>query len=165
MSHRAAAPLLQRKSRLRPIQGLDLTLLIDREHQRMLWRIEIQTNDVLQLLDELRIVAELESADPVGLQTMALPDPADAARTQSHRLGQAPTAPVSSLRRLLLRRLADHFLNDLFGKRLLPSWPRGVFLDTSDALLEKAMTPKTDSPARGPEKLRDLAVLLALGTQ
>src|SRR5436305_6239638 len=165
MSHCAAAALLQRQSGLRPIKSLDLTLLIDREHQGVLWRVQVQTDDVLQLLDELRILAELEGPDQVRLQAMAFPDPADGARTQPHHLGQTATAPVGSLCRLLLRGLAHHLLDHLFGNRLLPPRPRGIFLDASDPILDKAATPKTDRPACRSEELSDLAVLLALGAQ
>src|SRR5439155_17337774 len=43
--------------------------------------------------------------------------------------------------------------------------PRGIFLDASDPILDKAATPKTDRPACRSEELSDLAVLLALGAQ
>ena len=38
-----------------PVQGLDLALLIDREDQGLLGRVEIQADDVADLLDELRV--------------------------------------------------------------------------------------------------------------
>src|SRR5690349_19716661 len=96
---------------------------------------------------------------------MALPDPADGARTQPHNLGQASSAPVGSLGGLLLCGPSYHLLNHLCGKRLLPPRTRGFFLDASDATLDKAATPKADRPACGAEQLGDLAVLLALGAR
>src|ERR1700709_2755093 len=96
---------------------------------------------------------------------MAFPDPADGARTQTHHLGQTATTPVGPLCRLLLRGLAHHLLNHLFGNRLLPPRRRGIFLDASDPLLDKAAAPKTDRPACRAEELSDLAVLPALGAQ
>jgi hypothetical protein len=72
---------------------------------------------------------------------------------------------MGPLRRLLLCGLADDLLNDLFGKRHLPPWTGSVFLDASDPVLDKATAPKTGGPARSPEKLRDLSVLLAFSAK
>ena len=42
MRHRAAAALFQGQARLRAVQRLNLALLVDTEHQRVLRRIEIE---------------------------------------------------------------------------------------------------------------------------
>src|SRR5215218_2132417 len=48
MGNRATAAWHQWQSRLRSVECLNLALLIDREHQGMLWGIEIKTNNVFQ---------------------------------------------------------------------------------------------------------------------
>ena len=43
-----------RQDRLRPIERLDLALLIGAQHQRPFGRVEIQADDIADLLDQLR---------------------------------------------------------------------------------------------------------------
>src|ERR1700758_5060780 len=68
--HGGASTLLYRQSGLRTIQRLDLALLIHRQHQRVLRRVEIKPNDGLQLVCEQRIVADFEARDPMWLQSV-----------------------------------------------------------------------------------------------
>ena len=46
MGHRAAAPLLERQPRLRAIQRLNLALLVDAEHDRLVGRVEVEAHEV-----------------------------------------------------------------------------------------------------------------------
>src|SRR5580700_1098108 len=57
VGHRAGAALLQRQSRLRAIERLDLALLVDREHQPLVRRVEIKPDDVLYLRAELGFIS------------------------------------------------------------------------------------------------------------
>jgi hypothetical protein len=50
----AGAARLHRQARLSAVERLDLTLFIDREHHRVLGRIDIEANNILELLGELR---------------------------------------------------------------------------------------------------------------
>ena len=47
-----------RQHRRRAVQRLDLALLVHAQHQRLLGRVQIQPDDVADLVDELRIVAD-----------------------------------------------------------------------------------------------------------
>ena len=78
MSHGSTAAFFQRQPRLRSIQCLNLTFLVDAEHQGLLWRIEIETHHIGQFLQKLGITRQLERLDSVRLKTMTLPDPVDA---------------------------------------------------------------------------------------
>jgi len=69
VSHRAAASLLHRQTRLSPIQSLNLALLVSAQNHGMFGRTQIQADNVFQLLGKLGIAAELESSHPVRLQT------------------------------------------------------------------------------------------------
>jgi len=62
VGHGSAASLLQRKTGLCTVQRLDLALFIGAQHDGVFRRVEIETNDGLQFLGELGIVADLESA-------------------------------------------------------------------------------------------------------
>jgi len=55
---RQAGP--ERKNRLGAIQRLDLALLIHTEHNRLVGWIQVETDDVTNFGDELRIGAEFE---------------------------------------------------------------------------------------------------------
>src|SRR5215510_2843703 len=81
--------------------SLDLTLLIDAEHDRVFGRIQIEPDHVGQLFDEARIVGEFEAGDPVRLQLMCSPDPVHGVWADTHGLGHgsAATSGVTSTSR------------------------------------------------------------------
>src|SRR5260370_34373704 len=54
VDHRPAAPLLHRQPRLGAVERLDLALLVDREHDRVRRRIDVEPHAAAQLADELR---------------------------------------------------------------------------------------------------------------
>lgn len=55
-----------RQYRRRAVQRLDLGLLVHAQDQRLLRRVEVEPDDVADLVDELRVVGQLERVDPVG---------------------------------------------------------------------------------------------------
>ena len=57
---------------LRPVQGLDLRLLVDAEHHPLVQRIQIEADDVPELFDKEGIGGELERLLPVWLDREAL---------------------------------------------------------------------------------------------
>src|ERR1700674_3115681 len=57
----------QREERLGAVERLDLAPLVDTKHQRLLRRVQVEPDDVSHLLDELRVIAELESGRAVRL--------------------------------------------------------------------------------------------------
>ena len=102
--HRAAATGLQGQAGLRAIQGLDLTFFIHAQDHGMLGRVQIQTHHILQLVLEVRILAELEGPDPVGLQTMGGPDPMHEGGIRTQMPRQGAGRPVGGGGRLRLGR-------------------------------------------------------------
>jgi hypothetical protein len=87
VGHRAGAALLHRQAGLGAVERLDLALLVDREHDGVRRRVDIEPDHVAQLLDELRIVRELELPDPVRLQAVGAPDALDRTGADAGRLG------------------------------------------------------------------------------
>ena len=57
--HGAEPALLQRQARQGAIESLDLALRVERKHDGLGRRIDIEPNHVVQLVDEVRIVREL----------------------------------------------------------------------------------------------------------
>jgi hypothetical protein len=60
-----------RQHRLGAIQGLDLGLLVDREHHGAAGRLEIQPDDIGEFLGERRVLTEFEGARVVRLDPRA----------------------------------------------------------------------------------------------
>ena len=85
VGHRSSAALLHRQARLGAIQRLDLRLLVDRENDGMGGWIDIEPDDVTQLVNELRVVGELELLHPMRLKAVSVPDALDAERPFGRR--------------------------------------------------------------------------------
>ena len=62
-------------------------LLVHAEHDGGLGRVQIQTDDVMDLLHELRVVGEFEPVLAVWLELKRTPDPADGRFRQPGPLG------------------------------------------------------------------------------
>jgi hypothetical protein len=60
VGHGGATPFLHRQTGLGAIQGLDLALLVEAEHDGVGWRTDIEADHLLELLREFAIVGELE---------------------------------------------------------------------------------------------------------
>ena len=63
----------KRQSGLRPFQGLALAFLIAAKQQRLIRRVQVQTDDVPELLLEPRVVGDLESTYEMGLEVVLFP--------------------------------------------------------------------------------------------
>ena len=60
VGERAGAPALQREAWLGAIQGLDLALLIQREDDRPLGRLQVQPDDIAEFFHEGGVGRQLE---------------------------------------------------------------------------------------------------------
>lgn len=100
----ARATGLHRQARLRTVQCLNLTLLVAREHQRVLGRIQIERHHLDELVLEAWIARQLEAATQMQLDAVALPDASNRGGAQSQVLGQRTRAPVRCRRRLGVQR-------------------------------------------------------------
>jgi hypothetical protein len=74
MDHGGGQPRPHRQCRLGTVKRLNLRLFVHAQHQRALWRVQIESDDVGQFGVELRVAAELEGFDPVRLEPILLPD-------------------------------------------------------------------------------------------
>ena len=108
--HRAGAAWFHRQTGLRSLERLDLTLLVDAEHEGFVRRIHVQPHHVGQLLDKRRIRRELEGADAVRLQAMRVPDPMNRRRTQSLGRGHRSQTPLRGARGGRVQRGLDDLL-------------------------------------------------------
>jgi hypothetical protein len=120
MRHGPRPATLHGQARLGAVEGLNLALLIDAEDDRLLRRVQIQPNYVLQLGEEGGVGGHLERFLAMGLQSMRTPDAVHLGMAEPDDWGQRPRAPVGRAGRLLLSRPSDH-LRYLLGRDL--SWP------------------------------------------
>ena len=102
--HGAASARLHRQARLRPVQGLNLALLVHVKHHGLARRVQVQPDEVGQLLDEGRVFRQFERRDAVRLQAVRVPDALDGRAAHASRLGHRATTPVGGARRRLVQR-------------------------------------------------------------
>ena len=69
--------------RLTSAQGLDLALLIHAQHDGVMRRVHVQADYIAHLVDQQRIVGQLEVLATMGAQSERPPDPADSYRFSS----------------------------------------------------------------------------------
>src|SRR6202008_4093947 len=74
MSNTLDVPQAHRQHRWGTVQGLNLALFIDAEHQSVIRRVQVEADDVTHLLDKERIGGELKTAGSVGLHAKGLKD-------------------------------------------------------------------------------------------
>ena len=99
VGHGPTAPLLHRQTRLSPVEGLDLTLLVHAQNQGLVRRIQIQTHNVAKLLDKVLVPAEREGLDPMWFEVVLIPNALNRHSADSVRLGHAAHAPVRCMGR------------------------------------------------------------------
>jgi hypothetical protein len=89
----------QRQLGLGVVEGLDLGLLVDTQHDGALGRGQVQADDVGDLGHQRRVGAVLEGLDPVGLQARLAPHAADGRGADPDLARQPRAAPVGGARR------------------------------------------------------------------
>jgi hypothetical protein len=73
MRHRPAPALLHRQPRLGAVKGLDLALFIDRQHQGLVGRIEVEAHDIRTLATKFGSRESLKVFVRCGLSPCATP--------------------------------------------------------------------------------------------
>src|SRR5258705_6526658 len=107
--HRPGATRLHRQPRLGAVEGLDLALLVDREDDRVGGRVDIETDHILELLGEPRIVRQLERSDTVRCKLVGLQNALHRPQADPDRLCEHPSGPMSGRS----RRWPGHEVDDL----------------------------------------------------
>jgi hypothetical protein len=100
--------LAQRQRQLRALERLDLRLLVDAQHDRVVWRVEVQADDILHLLREGWVLADLVRAHQVRLEAVRSQDLGDRRAGQLELLRQQARRPPRPAR----RRRGQRRLND-----------------------------------------------------
>ena len=159
MSHCLAATLLERKSWLSSVQSLDLAFLIAREDQRMLGRVEIQTDDVFELFLKLFVVGKFETRHPMRLETMRRPDTPNTGCADSRGFRHRCPAPVGASRRRVLERHLHNTSPGGCSNRRNASRTRFIFEDTRKTSLSVTESPSPHLHDILPQTNGNLSVL------
>ena len=162
VGQRPRTALLQRQPRLGTVQGLNLTLLVAAEHQRMLgWR-QIQSDDVFELLDKLRVARDLEGLDQMRLEPIGAPDPQHAAVADPDSCRQRARAPVCGALRCALGGQAY----DLGGVDAgLAAATRQISFNPRKPAFRKALAPATHLDSTNIHCSSDPVIIHAFGRQ
>jgi hypothetical protein len=152
-----------RQDRRGPVQGLDLRFLIDRQHHRLVGRVQVEPDDVADLGLQLGVGGELERLPPPGLQAPLAPDPRDPHVGDPQLAGQQPGRPVrhtQPLRRRLQRRQHHRHLVHLRRAARLRPVPQA-----GDPLGRIPFLPRDHRRLRHPGPRHDLARPRPIGGQ
>src|SRR5579863_8511804 len=115
--HGSAATGLERQTGLGPVERLNLTLLVDRKHDRVRRRVDVEADNVAQLGGEVRVVRELELAHAVRLHAVCSPDALDRADAYCSCCGHGGGRPMGRLARRIALSQSDYPFDDLASER------------------------------------------------
>src|SRR5271154_4441853 len=148
------------------IQRLNLALLVAAQHQRVLGRVQVQTDDVVELLDETLVVGEFERLDAMRLDAVFTPDPTHRRGAHAGGIRHRVGGPVGGIRRRGLRGAFDDGANlaRRSGRAMTPA-TRRIFGDAVQTQIEKASTPKRHRLASYANGYGDLFVLKSVAGQ
>src|SRR5471030_2502316 len=130
----------QRQNWLSPVQCLNMALLVHKQHNGLGRRIEIQTDDVTRLGNELRIGRQLEGFLTMRLQAKRAPDPTHRRLRQTTFTRHGARAPMCRFGRLFFQCLGNECIDPSIINGAWRTCP-GRVEQSIKSLLEKARTP------------------------
>ena len=141
MGHGAEPSLLHRQAGLGTVERLDLALLVDRQHDGVGRRVDVEADDIAQLVNEQRVVGELELPPAVGLQAVRLPDATHCAGADADRGRHHIGGPVRGLAGRVGKRQGYDALSHFRAERRNARGSRLVTQQTFDAFRGEAFLP------------------------
>lgn len=155
MRHRAATPLLQWQTRLRPVKRLDLAVFIDGQDNGMgRWR-DVKPHHIMEFLGGSLVVGEFETAPSMRCQPMLMPDLDHGRGRDTNGLRHGADCPVRRLLSRRLKRQCDDPLNQFAVKRSDAGRPALVAQEPIDTLGHKALVAAPDAGLGFASRLHD----------
>jgi len=161
VGHRSAASLLHGKPRLGTVERLDLALFVDTQNERFVGRVQVQSHHVHELLGEPRVVAELELAHEVRLDSVGRPSSLNGRLTDLRCLGHRVGAPMGPLLRLDFAGKRDYRLDPLGGNRFRAPGARTVSHEARHSFFQIPVPPPVNHRPMDAQTLRGLLGSLA----
>ena len=161
--HRPTAAFLHWKTGLGAVQGLDLTFLVHAQDKGFVRGIEIQSDDIVELLDKVFVAADLEGLDEMGLEVVLLPDTLNGHSTDALRPRHGAHAPVGCSRRLRVQRGLDDCPDLAVGDAWDTTGTWSVLFQARQPKGQKPLSPELD---RGPGDVQfpgDVLIEAAIG--
>ena len=144
----------KRQHRIKTIQRLNGSFLVDTEHSSMLRRVQVQPDNVRRFDFEIRIVAGHVTLQAVWLQASLCPHPMHSVLADAQSCGKLATTPV---RGTVLRLFAGSRENP--GSQARSQHERRLStmtgIQTVDSRGKEALLPAADGRCRGPQPLLD----------
>ncbi len=151
-----------RQHRLGTLERLALTLLVHTDDQGVVGRAQIEADDVAQLLDEERIVRQLEAFGAVRLQPEELEVALDTALGNAGLGSHGAHAPMGgTVGRLGVQRRPDQLGHALVIDRARLAWA-DIVVEAGNAALNEARAPLAHRGIGELESLRDRIVGFAV---
>ncbi len=163
MGHGLAFAGLERKTRLGAVQGLDLALFIDGEHDGVTGRGHVQPHHILDLLGKSGIARQLEGAQPMRLKPMGFPNALHRSQADADGLGDRASRPMCGVARRFRARQCQHLRDGLGRQRRPAGFARLITQQPIHALLGIAQLPAPHRRPAGPAAPGNLENRQALG--
>ena len=144
------------------VEGLDLGLLVDGKDHRMLGRVEVEADDVVDLLDAVLVLTDLERADEVRLESVTLPYPTDGRGAESGGLGESASGPMGRAGRALVQGRAEDEVEGGNGEGGETTGSRSVGLDSVEPVESVPLPPQRHGVGLGMQFPGDVEAPLSL---
>jgi hypothetical protein len=144
--------------RLAAIEGLDLALFVDAEHDRMLGRRHVKSDDIPHFGNKVGIGRKFERLDPMRLKTKGAPDALHGRGRDSGRLGHAARTPMRGILRSAFQGPHNDRLDTVVLNRTRCAGTRLV-MQPIHSLLDKPATPFAHCSLGDPQAGCNLLVL------
>src|SRR5262249_40189065 len=141
------------------VQGLDLAFFIDREHQRMIGRVQVQADYVAYLLDEEGIGGKFETPSSVGLQAEGLKQAMHGGTGDAAGLGGLSNAPVRA-RSWFAGERAFQQRRNLLIVDAVGTAGRQLVVEPGQAMPNESLPPLADRGIRPAQTAGDLGIAL-----
>ena len=165
MGHGLTAPLFHRQAGLRPIQCLNLALLVDAQHHSLVRRIQVHSHYIRQFLDKPLVLGQLECLDPMGLKTVRIPYPLHRGLADPLGFGHRTHGPMRGIARCRVESRLDDGLHPVQRKSLRTRAVGCVLRQSNRSVLLETFAPLDYSRAGGGQLGGDSVVGQAVSRQ
>jgi hypothetical protein len=133
-----------RQERLAALQRLNLALLVNREDERLIGGVKVESDDVSDLFNEERIGRELEILRSVRLNTKEREIALHGTLADTSLLGNASNTPVSGVPGLFLEHGTKHLGDFILVMSAGPSGS-GHIIEAGESILIEPVAPVADN--------------------